>query len=144
MPLRRRLPAVRAQTDSACSAAGSAAQLLRRVRRGSTSHKRNTKTGRRCGDVAVQMKAAARINWRPHHYRTLDGLDVLTARTLGAVADVEGDCLPFSELVEGRAGAGRLMEKILSAITSGDEPEPLVSDEPLDRAVHVRVLAVAR
>ena len=72
----------------------------------------------------------------------LRDLDVLTSGALRAVPDVEGDRLPLSELVEGCPRAGRLVEEILCAIAGCDKPEPFVRDEPLDSAVHVRVLDV--
>jgi hypothetical protein len=36
------------------------------------------------------------------------------------------------------------VEEILGAIASRDKPEPFVRDEPLDRAVHVEFLTLAR
>src|SRR4030095_9848463 len=50
-------------------------------------------------------------------------VDVLGPGTLRTLAHGERDRLAFAQLVERRAGAGGLMEKILSALRSGNETE---------------------
>ena len=65
----------------------------------------------------------------------LDRADVLAAGTLRTLALFERHCLTHPELVEGDAGAGRLVEEILIAIVGQNETESLFTDEALDRTV---------
>jgi len=57
------------------------------------------------------------------------------ARSLGPLALVEGHRLPFTQLIEARALARRIVEEVLVAVLRQNEPETLVADETLDRAV---------
>jgi hypothetical protein len=58
--------------------------------------------------------------------------NVLTTRAFGALADIEGDLLAFSKLVERSLGARRLVKEILGPVARRDEPKPFIADEPLD------------
>src|SRR5688500_6467422 len=74
--------------------------------------------------------------------RTLRRANVLCARALRTLPDGERHLLAFPHRVEGRAGAGRLMEEVLGAVGSGDEAEAFVGDA-LDGAGRVWCHGVA-
>src|SRR5436190_11445427 len=77
----------------------------------------------------------------PRRQRASDDADAFGARSLRPLALLEGHRLAFAELVEPRALTGRIVEEVLVAVVRQNEPETLVTDEPLDRAVrccHVR------
>jgi hypothetical protein len=61
---------------------------------------------------------------------------VFGLRGLGTLTAIERDRLSFAQIVEGRLGARRLVEEVLVAVARRNEPETLVADEPLDRAIH--------
>jgi len=60
--------------------------------------------------------------------------DVLGPGTLRTLTDSERDRLALPQLVEGRAGAGGLMEEVLKAFGRGNETEPSVGNA-FDRSV---------
>ena len=65
--------------------------------------------------------------------------NVLAAWSLRTLSFVKRDRLSFAQFVEGRLAAG-LVEEILAAVTSRNEPESLVVHESLDcagRSSHV-------
>src|SRR5688500_19266602 len=55
--------------------------------------------------------------------------NVLTTRTLGALAEVERYGLPFAQFIEMRLGARRIVEEVFGAVTREGETETLVRDE---------------
>src|SRR5262249_46378270 len=74
-----------------------------------------------------------RVNASRAHLRDLD---VLASRALRTLSSLECDGLAFMKIVETSFTARGAVEEVLVPVTGEDEPEPLVTDEPLDRAVH--------
>src|SRR3954447_11448270 len=81
-----------------------------------------------------RARRIGRLRCVAHHARSSQG-HMLGAGTLGALPLLERYRLAFAEVVETNALAGRLMEEILAAVLGGDEAEPFVRNEPLDRAL---------
>ena len=52
------------------------------------------------------------------------------------LAAIERDRLTFTQFVEVRLRAGRVVEEVFVAVIREDESEALVADESLDRSVH--------
>src|SRR6202011_4285383 len=75
---------------------------------------------------------------RPSARSNLRKPDVLTPRPLRTLPLFKRDSLPFAKLVEGGLSTGRLMEEVLVAVASRNEPEPFVAHESFDRASHRR------
>ena len=65
---------------------------------------------------------------------------VFAAGTLRALTAIERDGLAFTELVEMRLRAGRIVEEVFVAVIREDEAESFVRDEPLDGSVHSEFL----
>ena len=103
---------------------------------------RSRRVGGPRGAVACACRAREAPNWSPasaeargHLGRAakLGWRDVLGARALRALADLERHAVAFPERVERRANARRLMEEVLDAVGCGDEAKPTVG-QPLDSA----------
>src|SRR3954464_6624938 len=108
----------------------SAAEL--EVRRHTSSGTATQGAGRRCGDEEdVRAGSPSRA-----HGTDLGDAHAFGARPLGALALFETDGLAFTQFVEPRALARRIVEEILVPVVRQDKTEALVADEPLDCAVH--------
>lgn len=84
------------------------------------------------------------VAWSDHWSFWRHGYRAMMLTDTAAVAQ-EQSRLTFPQLIVARARG--TMEEILDAAIGGDEPEPFVSNQPFDRAVHarhIRPLAVAR
>src|SRR5262245_56162903 len=69
--------------------------------------------------------------------RLLVHAHVLGAGSFRSLTALESHSLAFTQFVEPRATAGRLVKEVLAAVTRRDEAESLVR-QPLDRTVHRR------
>ena len=58
------------------------------------------------------------------------------AWALGPLSLLERDGLTFPQLIEPRALARRVVEKVLGPVIRENEPEAFVADEPLNLSVH--------
>src|SRR5689334_13612807 len=76
--------------------------------------------------------------------RRLGRPDVLAARSLGTLPDVEADALSFAHAVERNLAAGRLVEEVFVPVGRRDKAKALVAHESLDRAIHRRHVSPSR
>ena len=70
--------------------------------------------------------------------------DVLGARPLGSLADVELDTVAFAQILEPLAVDGTPMEEVFLPGIVLDEPEPFIDSQRTNLSRHNRLLAVIR
>lgn len=68
--------------------------------------------------------------------RYLRDANAFGAWALGPLSLLERDGLTFPQLIEPRALARRVVEKVLGPVIRENEPEAFVADEPLNLSVH--------